>query len=90
MDEDDVEDLLELPVAFNMFWDPRKKKLVLDQNLSQHFIDGKKSIEECQANCEELRSKRLAALEKDGAYGAKTIDKLRRQLEPQPAVEDED
>jgi hypothetical protein len=92
MDEEDVDDLLELPIAFNMYWDPKKKQLVMDQHLSQHFIDGTKSLDQCQAQCEELRNKRLAALERDGAYGAKTIEKLRRQLEPPPPVviEEED
>lgn len=86
MDEDDVDDMLELPIACNMYWDLKKKKLVTDQNLGQHFVDGTKSLEDCKLTCEQLRSKRLATLEKDGAYGAKTIETLRKQLEPPPPV----
>ena len=91
MDEDDIDDLLSLPIAFNMYYDPKKKCLVHDRELGKIVIDGTKSVKECLVMSEELRSGRAATLEKSGAYAKRTIEKLHTHLyPPPPVVEDDD
>ena len=91
MDEDDIDDLLSLPVAFNMYYDPKKKCVIHDRELGKIVIDGTKSVKECQVMSEELRSGRAASLEKSGSYAKRTIEKLHTHLyPPPPIVEDDD
>jgi len=82
--------MLDMPLALNMYWDQKHKKIVCDPGLGRIVIDGTQSLDEVRARSGEARSARLAALEKDGAYALRTIERLKEQLAPPPTIEDDD
>ena len=73
-----------------MYWDQKQKKVVCDAGLGRIVVDGTQSLDAVRQRSEEARSARLAALEKDGAYAVRTIERLKEHLAPPPMIEDDD
>lgn len=76
MDEEDIGELLDLPIIKNVYWDPRKKQLILGPLLGKVLVDNNwtvaQSIEETQKEVE----KEFAKLEEEGFYTLRTISKV--------------
>ena len=55
LDEDDINDLLSLPMVHNVYWDPFAKCLRLDPKLGKIEVDGSSSLEDNKAKTQARR-----------------------------------
>jgi len=80
LDEDDINDLLSLPMVHNVYWDPFAKCLRLDPKLGKIEVDGSSSLEDNKAKTQARREERMVELEEQGFL---TINSLARMREDQ-------
>lgn len=73
MDGDDIQELLELPMQPNLYWDPFERALKLDFELGQVLVDPSWTMQESEEKTRELREKRYKFLEDKGFYTVRTI-----------------
>eukprot|EP01031_Cornospumella_fuschlensis_P025018 gene25018-30220_t len=78
MDDEDIDDLLDLPTAPNVFWDPFAKCLRIDPLLGQVIVDPSLSLAECLAQTSEARQSRVTELEEQGFLTVDAIDRIRQ------------
>lgn len=76
MDSEDVDDILELPILSNVYWDPHSKILRMDKTLGGVDVNPEYSIEDTIFNTNKLRDQRMLELEDLGFYTLKTVRKL--------------
>jgi len=76
MDSEDVDDILELPILSNVYWDPHSKLLRMDKTLGGVDVNAEYSIDDTIFNTNKMRDQRMIELEDLGYYTLKTVRKL--------------
>lgn len=80
MDDEDIQDLLDLPMVANTYWDPFDKVLRIDPEVGRVAVDKSITLDESITRTAERRSARLEELEEQGLY---TMDSMKRLREGQ-------
>jgi len=78
MDDEDIQDLLDLPMVANTYWDPFDKLLRIDPEVGRVAVDKSITLEESIARTAERRSVRLKELQEQGLY---TMDSMKQLCE---------
>lgn len=68
MDDDDVDELCDIPLTGSVCWDPDNKCLKVVPELLQVKVDSKRNMTELIENVEAMREKCYAELENNGLY----------------------
>jgi len=89
MDDDDIEDLMLLPMVPNTYWDPFDKVLRLDPVMGRVHVDEKDEIEDTRRKTNEEREARLQELEDQGFFTVNSIERLKTDRFARSASEDE-
>lgn len=77
MDTEDVEELLDMPFVSNVYWDPIKKKLIVDKDLGKVTVSADyNSIEESIMRTKENWNERMSILEDRGFYTHHSVIQL--------------
>jgi len=76
MDEEDIGELLDLPIIKNVYWDPRTKKLILGPILGKVLVDNQWTVEQSVEATQKEVEKEFAKLEEEGFYTIRSISKV--------------
>lgn len=76
MDNDDIDDLLELPMQPNLYWDPFEKCIRVDSELGKVLVEPSWSVEDSIGHTHAMWDKRYKELEEQGYYTIRTIERL--------------
>eukprot|EP01038_Epipyxis_sp_PR26KG_P007840 gene7840-10647_t len=81
LDQDDIDDMRDLPIMGNLFWDPFEKCLRLDPTLGKVYVGSDISLQESIVKTNEQRKNRMLELEELGFHSARTIAQLSETID---------
>eukprot|EP01039_Chlorochromonas_danica_P010773 gene10773-11973_t len=87
MDDEDMYDLLAIPMTPLTIYDPFDKCLRIDRLLGQVHVDPALTLEEVLAKNQENRTQRLEELEEQGFLTQESMDRLRKERESNGQVD---
>lgn len=79
MDDDEIEDMMDFPIAPNVYWDPFEKCLRIDPELGKAYADGGMKMKKAMKKTNARRDRRLRDLEEQGFFTYKTLSAMRAE-----------
>jgi len=76
MDEDEVDDIMDLPTISNAYWDPHSGEIKFDKQLSKVLVDHTMSFEDAISMNERRRAERMYELEDKGFYTERVVERI--------------
>lgn len=77
MDDDEIEDMMDFPIAPNAYWDPFSKCMRIDPELGKAYADGQMKMKKATKKTEARRNRRLKQLEEQGFFTESTLKMMR-------------
>lgn len=79
MDDEDIDDLMEFPVAPNCYWDPKDKVMRVDPEAGKVHVSPSITLEEAKLRTKDEWEERMMLLEEQGFITYQTFESLRFQ-----------